>query len=111
MDNIVSRRRELFNAYKNLWQSETAMDASPKKISEHSAYQSIIKMGWYAIPFIIEELKDNLQHWFYALRAITGEDPVKKEHQGYMQKMAQDWINWWEKYKKELRNLGVKRSN
>jgi hypothetical protein len=60
----------------------------------HPAYQQIIGMGKEALPFLIRELERNPDHWFWALRAITGEDPVPAEHRGRVRLMAQDWVKW-----------------
>jgi hypothetical protein len=32
--------------------------------------------------------------WFWALRAITGANPIKPEQQGRIQEMAAAWIEW-----------------
>ncbi|NJJ41556.1 phage holin, LLH family [Paenibacillus apii] len=36
----------------------------------------------------------NPGHWFYALKIITGEDPVKKTDVGRVKKMAESWLEW-----------------
>jgi len=33
-------------------------------------------------------------HWSWALDAIAGEDPVKQQHRGNLELMAEDWIAW-----------------
>ncbi len=58
------------------------------------AYQAIIGMGRTALPFIFEELHQRGGHWFWALRAITGENPVPPEHRGNVEAMTQDWLRW-----------------
>lgn len=60
----------------------------------HPAYQRIIGKGKEAIPFILRELEREPDHWFWALNAITGEDPVKKEDQGDIAAMSRAWIHW-----------------
>ena len=48
----------------------------------HPAYQQIVGMGRSAVPFILKELANGPGHWFWALRAISGEDPVSSQGQG-----------------------------
>ncbi len=40
------------------------------------------------------DLEQKPDHWFWALRAITGDNPVKSEHRGRMKLMAEAWIQW-----------------
>jgi hypothetical protein len=60
----------------------------------HPAYQAIIKLGSGAVPLILEEMKREPDHWFIALRKLTGADPVKPEQQGDITKMTREWIEW-----------------
>ena len=57
-------------------------------------YQRIIGMGAAALPLILEELRREPDHWIWALRAITGEDPVPEESRGKMNEVAAAWIAW-----------------
>ena len=59
-----------------------------------STYQAIIGMGETALPFILDEMRQRDGHWFWALRAITGENPVPPEHRGNVEAMTQDWLQW-----------------
>jgi hypothetical protein len=45
----------------------------------HPAYQRIIGLGKAVIPFILRELQTEPNEWFWALRALTGEDPTIKK--------------------------------
>ena len=40
------------------------------------AYQAIIALGSPVIPLLLQDLQREPAHWFEALKAITGEDPV-----------------------------------
>jgi len=64
------------------------------KLASHHAYQRIIGMGDQAIPLLLRELQREVDLWFWALEAITGEDPVRAEHRGNIDEMARDWIIW-----------------
>jgi hypothetical protein len=66
-------------------------------ICMHPAYQRIIGKGPAAILFILRELQREPDHWFWALRATTGENPVPEEHAGRLDLMAEDWLEWGRK--------------
>jgi hypothetical protein len=57
-------------------------------------YQQIIGMGWEAVPLILEELRREPDQWFWALEAITDENPVPPEAAGKVRQMAQAWLAW-----------------
>ena len=81
------------------WQTDTAASSSITEKSMHPAYQQIIGMGRKALPYIFSELKSAPHHWFWALKAITGKDPVKPEHRGNLKAMSEDWLAWAEETK------------
>ncbi len=83
-----------FLLLKMKWERETAHLSSAAKMAVHPAYQQIIGMGPIVVPFILAELSISPDHWFWALSAITGDDPIRQEHRGRIQKMAEDWIEW-----------------
>ncbi len=89
--------KEKFEAYTSIWITETMFSSSVHEIINNSAYRSIVKLGKDVIPFIIEELKKEENHWFYALEALTGQNPIKQEHRGIIRLMKSDWIEWAEK--------------
>lgn len=76
------------------WRRETEMLSSITQKSTHRAYQNIIGLGRDALPCILRELERQPDHWFWALKAITGVDPVPVEHRGKLVEMAKDWIDW-----------------
>jgi hypothetical protein len=76
------------------WRRETGMLNLISKISMHPAYQRIIGMGQPVVPLIMRELECEPDHWFWALSAITGANPVKPEQRGRLKQMAQAWIEW-----------------
>jgi hypothetical protein len=51
-------------------------------------------MGPIAVGFILRELEQEPDLWFWALNAITGEDPVPPDDQGVLPQMTQDWLDW-----------------
>jgi hypothetical protein len=86
---------------KAIWWAETAHLSSTTEICMHFAYQQIIGMGWPAVPFIIDELRKSPNLWFWALRAITGANPVPPAERGIVAAMATRWLAWAEN------NLGL----
>ena len=60
----------------------------------HPASQRIVGMGCLALPMIFRELASEPDHWFWALKAITGCDPVPPSHRGNIDWMAADWLAW-----------------
>ena len=64
------------------------------KKAMHPAYQQIIGMGKTAIPLILFEMMAKPGHWFWALKSITGEDPVSPEQRGDVNEMTQAWLRW-----------------
>ncbi len=76
------------------WEQETAMLSSITEIAMHPSYQQIIGMGPSAIPLILNEMTIKPGHWFWALKSITGEDPVSPEQRGRIKEMTEAWLRW-----------------
>jgi hypothetical protein len=61
----------------------------------HPAYQKIIGMGEWAIALILRELAENgPDDWFWALTAITDENPITEKMAGDMRAMTEAWLQW-----------------
>lgn len=52
------------------WQSETLFLSSPKEIIENENFKKIVKLGKPAVPYIIEELKEDPTYLVWALNFI-----------------------------------------
>ena len=89
-------RRERFRSLAQQWRSETQWLSSTTQIAMHPAYQAIIGMGAEALPMILEDLRQTSDHWYWALRAISNEDPVVPRDRGSMKKMKSAWLQWGE---------------
>lgn len=85
---------ERFSRLVDDWKEDTAFTSSVTAMSTHPAYQQIIGMGKPAVPFLLAELERELGHWFWALHAITGVDPVPPQDAGDVTKMAAAWVKW-----------------
>ncbi len=64
------------------WKAATGLLSSSTAISSHPAYRAIIALGPAVVPLILRDLEREPAHWFEALQAITGEDPVSVEDWG-----------------------------
>ena len=80
------------------WKTETGHLSNLTEKCNHAAYRSIVEMGPDAIPLILAELEHEPDHWFAALRALTGENPVPRAARGRLLPMAQRWLDWAEKH-------------
>jgi len=88
--NITQRFREL----RDRWLRETRFISSDSEIVLNEAYQQIIGLGPAVLPVIFQELTNKLGLWFWALKSITGEDPVAPEDIGAVRRMADAWLRW-----------------
>jgi hypothetical protein len=76
------------------WEAATQFMSSTTQMSMHPAYQQIIGIGPDAIPLILGRMQAKPGHWFWALRAITCQDPVAPEDAGNVQAMTDAWLVW-----------------
>jgi hypothetical protein len=76
------------------WKAETQFLSSTSKAVMHPAYQRIIGMGQTVVPLLLRQLEESPDHWFWALRSITGEDPVPPESAGHLRRMSEAWLRW-----------------
>ena len=76
------------------WRETRTVRSSVVRMVAHPAYQEIIRMGHVAVPFMLRALTVQVDHWFVALHAITGVEPVSEEHRGHLDQMAADWLRW-----------------
>src|SRR5256885_1317850 len=68
--------RRTFEELADTWRRETGFLSFMQQRALHPAYQRIIGMGWAAVPLLLRELQRQPDHWFWALHAITGEEPA-----------------------------------
>jgi len=86
--------RRLFEKLSSEWHRETDLLSDSGRAAMHPAYQRIIGLGAQVVPLVLEEMRDHGGHWFWALRAITGEDPVGPEIGGRIRLMKEAWLAW-----------------
>ena len=85
---------EEFRRLVSQWREETAGHSSPARIASSPAYLRIISFGRPVLPLILKELEANGGHWYPALRAITGENPVHESARGKTRLMNEAWLDW-----------------
>lgn len=83
-----------FHSLVDVWKQSCPPSSSIEQLATHSAYQQIIGMGPDALVFVLREMEQSPNHWFWALRAITGENPVQPANRGNLRAMAADWFAW-----------------
>ncbi|MEO2091441.1 MAG: hypothetical protein ABGY75_18440, partial [Gemmataceae bacterium] len=83
-----ARLSALFRQLADQWHGETQFLSSTTAICTHPAYQRIIGLGPQVIPLILAELEKQPAHWFWALQALTGENPVRLADQGNVPAMT-----------------------
>ena len=88
--------REKFQELMARWKKDVRFLSDTNEVCSHPAYQEIIGLGIPVLSLILAELESDPDHWFWALKAITGVDPVPEEHLGDLQLMARDWLSWAE---------------
>ena len=96
-ENGGMEAEEFFRSVREEWLKERPLGVDVAGMVAHPAYQRIIGMGEEAVPFILQELERRPDHWFWALYAITGSDPVSEDAQGNLSKMTDAWLDWGHK--------------
>ena len=89
-DSVAHKFQELAQH----WRAETGHLSSVTKQVMHPSYQRIIGLGPAALPALLQEVRQRSDYWFWALNAITGEDPVQQEDLGNVPKMSEAWLTW-----------------
>jgi hypothetical protein len=86
----------LFRRLADEWRRETLASSSMTDIVLHPSYQRIIGLGRQVVPLILEELEREPYHWFWALSAITGEDPATED--ATLEGATAKWLKWGEEH-------------
>lgn len=89
-----SEIERVFTELTNTWRKETRLSSSVTTKAMNHAYQRIIGMGMKVVPFILKDLLNQPDHWFWALSAITGDNPVNPEDAGNIEKMRDAWLDY-----------------
>jgi hypothetical protein len=93
----ASQGPELERRFRKLvanWQAEVAALSSTTARVRHPSYLAIVALGPEVVPLLLRELEQRPNHWFAALKSLTGADPVAPRDRGRIGPMANAWINW-----------------
>lgn len=85
-----------FEELKDIWIAETCFLSSFSERILNFNYQRIIGLGKEVLPFLIKDLKENQNDWFWALECITGEAPYTEDDRGNIPAMIEKWLAWAE---------------
>jgi len=90
----------LFREQVDIWKDQTSHLSSITKAVAHPSYLRIIGLakestGHEIERLLLHELESEPDHWFAALSAVTGEDPVKTEDD--FDEAVAAWLTWGRK--------------
>lgn len=91
---VSTTLRDRFTRLAGQWKAEAVHMSNTAQMAMLRSYQNIVGMGEPAVPMLLEELQREPDHWFWALEAITSENPVPPEANGSIDEMARAWIDW-----------------
>lgn len=74
------------------WESETVFESVTTRKALHPAYQRVIGLGPAAVPLILRRLQREPAQWFWALTAITGENPAAGTDS--LDDATAAWLEW-----------------
>lgn len=85
-----------FSELRDEWLRFSLLEPSLQRKVMHPAYQRIIGLGPSAVPLILRELHREPNHWFWALRALTGIDAAQGTEG--VREAADRWLRWGEEH-------------
>jgi len=94
LSSVLETPQRRFERLRADWKEHTRFLSSTTAITADAAYLRIIGLGYEAVPLILRDLMKAPDHWFHALHAITGDDPVEPQHWGDMTAMTSAWLQW-----------------
>jgi|GEM_PF-1979238 len=84
--------RAKFRKLAKQWVHDTEGISIHSRAIMHRAYQQIIAMGPIAIPLLLEALRDQPDHWMWALSVLSDEDPARNARTFRQARAA--WLRW-----------------
>lgn len=92
--DIDPELEQKFNRLAGQWRQKTMFMSRAADITSDFTYYQIVGLGPKVIPLILRQVQRGEGHWFLALRALTGDNPVKADDVGSLRKVAQTWVDW-----------------
>jgi len=93
---IEPAARARFTELADQWETDTFFVSNTSLAIKHPAHREIVSMGESVVPLILERMRGERGHWFFALHAITGANPVNPADRGKVVVMQQAWLQWGE---------------
>jgi hypothetical protein len=90
--------KQRFERLAGRWVEQTRYASSLDEVTSNDAYQQIIRMGPNVVSLILSDLRASPKPWFYALRRITGANPIPRAAAGNLSKMTAAWLSWGRKH-------------
>ena len=84
--------QRLFDQLATQWRENVLFESNVERIILDDSYQRIIGLGPQVVPYILRDLEQSPDHWFWALTAIIGED--KAAGQASIGAAAEAWLAW-----------------
>lgn len=97
LPNATNTLEAEFARHEKKWKKDTRFVSSLHDKYLHPSYARIIGLGVPVVPYILRGLERESDDWFYALRSVTGENPVPMSAAGNVPKMADIWLTWGRK--------------
>ena len=91
---VEAELRERFEQLRDDWKAQSLYLSNTAQMAILWPYQQIIGMGPAVLPLILAELERETDHWFWALEAISGENPVPADTAGDVGKSMEAWVGW-----------------
>ncbi len=85
---------ERFHRLAAEWKQQAGYLSNTRQMAMLRPYQAIVGMGLPVVPLILEELKAESHFWYWALEAITDENPIPADVNGDVARMRDAWLNW-----------------
>jgi hypothetical protein len=95
---VVHDPQERFRLLVAQWKERSRPMSNIAQMAMLKPYQQIIGMGKEALPLLLRELAREPDHWFWALEAITQENPVPQAALGNVCAMADAWLDWAQRH-------------
>jgi hypothetical protein len=86
--------RSRFERDRDVWLAKSATMSSIVDMAMLPEYQRIIGLGAAVVPLIIEELRTEADHWFWALVSVVGEDHGTGAET--ISEAAERWVTWFD---------------
>jgi hypothetical protein len=90
---------EIFREAVAEWRDATWFKSSLVNRISHPAYLRIVGLGQQAIPWILQELRQQPDYWFPALEALTRDKFSPKATS--MKELYEAWLKWGEERDKD----------